>query len=48
MEVVSLADAEGAEDALQDVVWSCSAGEGVQAVQGFVEVEQEDLMRSVL
>ncbi len=43
-----LSDAEGAEDTLQDVVWGCSAGQGIECAQGIVQVQQEDLVRSIL
>jgi hypothetical protein len=39
-----LADAEGAEDAGEDVVGGGGAGEGVEGAEGSVEVEQEDLV----
>ena len=39
-----LSDAEGGEDEVEDVVGGGGAGEGVEAAEGFVEVEEEDLV----
>ncbi len=41
----SLADAEGAEDAVQDVVGGGGAGESVERAEGGVTVEQQQLVR---
>src|SRR6185437_7865962 len=38
-------DAKGGEDQLEDILVRGCAGEGVQAAQGFVEIEQEHLVR---
>ena len=44
-EVVSLSNAEGGEDAVQDVVRGGLAGEGVEGAQGTVQVGEEELVR---
>ena len=39
-----LADAEGGEDAVQDIVRGGDAGDGVDGLEGTVEVEQEEFV----
>ena len=43
-EVSLLADAEFAEDEVQDVVARRGAGEGVKSVESFVEIEKNHLV----
>ena len=43
----SLADAEGAEDQIQDVVGCGFSGEFVQCVEALVEIQQDHLVRSL-
>lgn len=43
-----LADAEGGEDAVEDVVGGGGAGEGVEGAEGFVEVEEEHFVGDFL
>ena len=39
-----LADAEFAEDEVEDVVGGGGAGEGIEGAEGFVEIEQDHLV----
>ena len=40
-ELALLPDAEGAEDQIEDVVGGGGAGDGVERLQGVVEIEQQ-------
>ena len=39
-----LANAELAEDEVENVVACCGAGEGVECLESFVEIEEDDLV----
>lgn len=44
MEVILLADAEGGEDEVENVVGGGGSGEGVERGEGVVEVDQQHLV----
>lgn len=43
-----LADAERAEDQIEDVIRRCGPGDRIQGTQGIVEIEQQHFMRDFI